>query len=97
MRRLIWSPAARGDLAGIEGWFAERDPAAGIATLRAIRATLERLCDYPRMGRAVEEPFRALGVRGTAYILVYRLREDAVEIIRVLHGRENWLPVEGDI
>lgn len=97
MRPLIWSPAARGDLSGIERWYAERDPATGIAVLRAISVTVTRLADYPRMGRAVEEPFRALGIRGTAYILVYRLNGDAVEIIRIRHGRESWLPVEGDL
>jgi toxin ParE1/3/4 len=97
MPRLIWSPASRADLHHIDRSLIERNPNAAARILRAIRASSDRLCDYPSVGRALNEPFRVLGVRTTKYIIVYRLRDEAVEIVRVRHAAENWLPVEGEI
>ncbi|MEO5937984.1 MAG: type II toxin-antitoxin system RelE/ParE family toxin [Sphingomonas sp.] len=97
MPRLIWSPASRGDLHDIDGWLTERNPAAAARILRAIRVSSDRLRDYPRIGRAIDRPFRVLAVRTTKYLLVYRLHNDVVEIIRVRHAAETWLPVEGEI
>lgn len=91
MPRLTWSPAARRDLHAIDAFLLERDARAAVRTLQAIRASAGRLLDYPRIGRALDEPFRVLGVRGTPYLLVYRLRGGEVEIIRIRHSRENWL------
>ena len=91
MPRLTWSPSARGDLKGIDAFLAERDAAAAVRILRAIRITAERLRDYPQIGRALDEPFRVLGVRGTPYLIIYRLREGEVEIVRLRHARESWL------
>lgn len=96
MPRLIWSPASLDDLRHIGNWMGARNPAVALEVLRAIRATAARLGDYPRVGRAVTESFRVLGVRGAPYVVVYRLRDEAVEIARVRHARENWFPVEGE-
>ena len=66
MPRLTWSPSARGDLKGIDAFLAERDAAAAVRILRAIRITAERLRDYPQIGRALDEPFRVLMPANTA-------------------------------
>ena len=29
-------------------------------------------------------------VNGTPYLIVYRVKNDALEILRVWHGRRNW-------
>lgn len=97
MSRLIWSPASRADLHEIDRFLTECNPAAAGRILRAIRASSDRLRDYPKLGRALQEPFRVIGVRTTKYVLVYRLRNDGVEIIRVRHSAENWLPIEAEI
>jgi toxin ParE1/3/4 len=45
------------------------------------------------MGRIGRVPgTRELIVGGTPWIIVYRVRADAVEIIRVLHGAQKWPP-----
>ena len=97
MPRLIWSPESLDDLRNIAAWLAPRDARAGLAALRAIRAAADRLTDYPRIGRAIDEPFRVLGVRTTPYLIIYRLHGDAIDIIRVRHRREDWLSIEGEI
>jgi toxin ParE1/3/4 len=46
---------------------------------------------FPFRGRAGEEPdTRELVVPRTAYIVVYRVRESVVEILRVIHGAQQW-------
>ena len=97
MRRLTWAPEALDDLHAVELWYRDRDPAAGVTILRRIGEATTRLQDYPRIGRAITEPFRVLGVRTTPYVVIYRLAVENIDIIRVRHGRENWLPVEGEI
>lgn len=91
MPQLIWSPASRDDLKGIDEYMMERDPVVALEILRAIRSTAIRLLEYPRIGRAIEEPYRVLGARGTPYLVIYRLRDGVIEIVRVRHARENWL------
>lgn len=98
MQRLIWSPSALDDLTGINLYLAPLDGAAAGRMLRAIRATADRLRDYPRVGRALNERFRILGVRTTPYLLVYRIAGDRVEIIRIRHASEDWLgDIEGEL
>lgn len=92
MPRLIWSPSSLRDLRDLDEFLSPLNGAAASRMLRAIRATANRLVDYPRIGRALDEPFRILGVRTTPYLLIYRLRKDGIEIVRVRHGSENWAP-----
>jgi toxin ParE1/3/4 len=91
MPHLIWSPSSRRDLMAIEAFLDERDPHVARDTLRAIQRVIRHMLDYPRIGRAVHEPFRVFGVRGTPYLVIYRLHGADVEIVRIRHGRENWL------
>ncbi len=90
MSRLIWAPLSRLDLASIDAFLAERDGIAAACILREIKATASRLPEFPRLGRVLEEPIRVIGVRGTPYLIVYRLSGLDIEIARVRHRRENW-------
>ena len=57
-----------------------------------IERQVERLRDFPRSGRAGRIPeTRELVVSGTPYIVVYMVSEN-VELIRVLHGAQQWPP-----
>ena len=92
MPRLIWSPPSRRDLIGIDAYLNAHNALAATRILRAIRATALRLPDHPRIGRPLAEPFRLLGVRATPYVLIYRLQEGDIEIVRIRHTSENWWP-----
>lgn len=98
MQRLIWSEASLRDIDGINDYLFDENPDAAVRIARAIRVTALRLLDYPRVGRALNEDFRVLGVRTTPYLIIYRLRDGQVEIARIRHGREDWLPrTEGEL
>jgi toxin ParE1/3/4 len=67
------------------------DPTAAIRLIARIRASVERLAASPEIGR----PGRVAGTRelvipGTPYIVPYRVKGDAVQIITVLHGAQRW-------
>lgn len=98
MPRLIWSEASLRDIGEIDDYLTGHDPGAAARIARAIKASSLRLIDYPRIGRAFDESFRVLGVRTTPYLIVYRLRDGDIEIARVRHSSEDWLPrSEGEL
>ncbi|MBY0304122.1 MAG: type II toxin-antitoxin system RelE/ParE family toxin [Sphingomonas sp.] len=98
MPRLIWSEASLRDIGGINDFLTKENPQAAARIASGIKSTVLRLLDYPRVGRALGERFRVLGVRTTPYVIIYRLRDGDVEIARIRHGSENWLAeVEGPL
>lgn len=57
---------------------------------------MERLGRHPRGGRVGRVGgTREQVVGGTPYAVVYRLEEEAILVLRVLHGRQQW-PSEPD-
>ena len=90
-RRLVWSPGAENDLRDIWRYFvrvASREVADRL--LREIRSAAEKARQHPLAWRARDEIM--LGLRSILvhpYVVFYRVKEDAVEIVRVLHQRRN--------
>jgi toxin ParE1/3/4 len=89
--RTIWASRALDDLAGIDDFHSQHDPAhadhVGRAAVRAARF----LAEHPYAGPRVEGDKRKWRVPGTYYLLLYRVVPEGVEILRVHHGRENWI------
>jgi toxin ParE1/3/4 len=91
MGRLRFSPAAAHDLQKpSEDIAAAAGERVALTFVARLRYSLERLADFPRMGRHR----RALGpdVRSWAfspYVAFYRETDSGVEIIRLLHGRRR--------
>ncbi|MGO7997873.1 type II toxin-antitoxin system RelE/ParE family toxin [Rhizobium ruizarguesonis] len=80
------------DLDGIVDYIALDNPSAALDMWDEIERQVERLRDFPRSGRIGRMPeTRELVVSGTPYIVVYLLSDD-VELIRVLHGAQQWPP-----
>jgi plasmid stabilization system protein ParE len=91
MPTLKWTPAATDDLWSIDDWLTEN--ASGefaLATLVAIRVRASFLENCPRAGRPIGEGVRLLRVIDTPHLIFYRTVEDIVEILRVMHEREDW-------
>jgi toxin ParE1/3/4 len=82
---------ARADIRAIRSYIAKDNPQAAMKTVRIIRAQIGTLSDQPDRGRTGRiEGTRELVVTGLPYIVCYVLSDDAVTILRVLHGRQNW-------
>ena len=91
---VAWKPTATAELVEYVVDYANRhDPLTAYRVFDEVRDRAEILDDQPGIGR----PGRVRGTRefvvtGTPFILVYRLDDTHVEILRVLHGRQQWPP-----
>jgi toxin ParE1/3/4 len=92
--RLEWRPAAEEDALDILRYIAADNPAAAEEVFGQIRAQVGRLAHHPQMGRVGRvEGTRELVIARTPYIAVYRVRSDTVQVLRVLHGAQQWPPI----
>jgi toxin ParE1/3/4 len=72
-------------------YIARDNPAAADRVADRIKRSVEQLAEHPALGRAGRVPgTRELIIPGTPYIVPYRVRENAVEILRVFHAARRW-------
>jgi toxin ParE1/3/4 len=89
--RVRWLDQAVEDLKAVRAYITRHNPSAAVDVAQRIRDAVKILSDYPAAGRAGRVPnTRELVVSGTPYILPYRLRVETIEILRVLHGAQQW-------
>jgi len=92
VKRLVRSRRARLDLIDIWRFVAEDDPNAADRLLETIDAKCSLLRDHPFLGQAREDirhGFRYLVIG--EYLILYRVMEDCVEIVRIVHGKRDLL------
>lgn len=88
---IFWQARALADLRAVQDYIAEDNPRAARQTARRIIDAVDRLGDTPMIGRPGRiVSARELVVAGTPFIVPYRVRDDAVEILRVLHAARKW-------
>ena len=88
---IVWSAQALRDLISLRRYIAEHNPTAAADTAARLLAAIENLPDFPSQGRPGRLPeTRELVVTGTPYIVPYRVSDDRLEIIAVIHGARQW-------
>ena len=86
-----WLRRALANLEEEAQFIAEDNPAAAARTVATIFAAVDRLARHPAMGSAGRVPgTRELVVVGTPYVIPYRVRGGAVEILRVFRAARQW-------
>ena len=89
--RVRWLRRALRNLDQEADYIARDDPDAAARTVQRIASAVEQLTSHPASGRIGRVPgTRELVVSGTPYIVPYRVRGDAVEILRVFHAARKW-------
>lgn len=89
------SAAFSADLDAIAVYIAQDNVEAALALLDRIEEAVERLAAHPELGRSGRViGTRELVVPRTNYVVVYRLKEDAVEVLRALHAARRWPPAQ---
>jgi toxin ParE1/3/4 len=89
--KVRWTLPAANQLRGIFEHIAEDNPAAAGRTVQRIRKAISRCAQMPysgRIGRVAET--REITVPGTAYLVAYRITENAVHVLAILHGAQQW-------
>ena len=88
--RLAYSAEAAEDLATIWLFVAAESPPAADAMLDRIEASCLRLLDFPLSGPARDDLRPGLRhLRVDQYLVVYRALDEAIQIVRVLHGKRD--------
>ncbi|MGA3328435.1 MAG: type II toxin-antitoxin system RelE/ParE family toxin [Terriglobia bacterium] len=85
--RIVWDPRAVRDLQEIREFIAADKPVAAAHVAERIISSIQRLTDFPLLGRLTKQPgIRALTLSGIPYVVYYHLWADEVEILAVFHG-----------
>lgn len=88
---ITWTAAAVLDLQEIRAYIAGERPLAAARVAERIRSSAEMLRRFPRIGREGRVPgTRELVVSRTPFLIAYRIRQDRIEILRVLHEAQKW-------
>ena len=93
--RLVFLALA--DLEDAAGYISKDAPEAARKMVRRIWEAAKLLSEHPDAGRAGRVPgTRELIIGGTPFILPYRVKENTVQILRVLHSSRKWPLKFGD-
>lgn len=90
--RLLITPLARQDIEAIGDYIAQDDPVHAMAFVEALRHQCQRIAAQPLMYRL--RPELGVGLRSCPhgrYVIFFSVQEDAVRIVRVLHGARDLL------
>jgi toxin ParE1/3/4 len=86
---IISRPAIR-DLESISSYFADVQVEAGEKFLQGFSKRCKQLASFPKIGRSYDD--LQVGLRGLpleGYIILYRMIDDGIEIVRVVNGRQD--------
>jgi toxin ParE1/3/4 len=87
---LVWSDNARTDVREAIGYIADQNTQAAERLNAAIESCAERLPEHPFMYRAGRVPGTREAVIHPNYLLVYRVTAEAVEIVSLMHARQQY-------
>lgn len=97
--RIRYAQQAVDDLDAIFDYICLDNPDAARKMLQSFKSGIERLASAPYLGAALRTDSPLLISAGYRYIVVspylvfYRVVDDEVRIGRILHSRQDWLPL----
>ena len=88
--RVEWRPKAEEDLLNLVAYIAQDNPDAAQALFDEVREKADQAIQHPML-------YKAGRVRGTReivvrpnYVVVYRIAGEVLNVLRVLHARQQW-------
>jgi toxin ParE1/3/4 len=88
--KLVWRARALSDLETILSYIADRNLAAADGLLAAIETCTERLPEHPFLYRIGRVDGTREAVVHPNYIVIYRVGANKVEIVNVVHARQQY-------
>ncbi|MGA1800346.1 type II toxin-antitoxin system RelE/ParE family toxin [Sphingomonas sp. 4RDLI-65] len=89
MTRAIWSASALADLDEIDRYFREDSPDHARHVGDVAIAAVRMLADNPYLGPVVEGDLRKWSARGIEYVILYRPMADGIDVVRLMHARQD--------
>ena len=90
MRVASWTRRAKADLVRADDYYQGINPDYACRIGKAAVAAARFLADYPYAGSVFGGPSRKWRIKHTDYLLIYRVTDDGVQILRMRHAHENW-------
>lgn len=88
---LRWTPSALRDLDDAGAYIAQEDRGAAMEMAQRVLEAVEYLQQHPALGRSGRlRGTRELVISGTPFVVVYRVRLDLIQLLRVLHHARKW-------
>lgn len=88
---IVWLPIAVQDVIHLRTYIADLAPQAASQIAQRIEQAVSHLATMPNIGRAGRLfGTRELVISGTPFLAVYRVQNNRIEILRILHGRQNF-------
>ena len=89
--RIRWTVPAAEDLESIKDYLQEHHPRFAEPTVRTIYQRVRSLKITPNRGRPGHRSgTRELAVTPLPYVVVYTVKVEAVEILHIYHGAQDW-------
>ncbi len=89
--RIRWTVPAADDLEDINNYLHQHYPQFAESTVRAIYRRIQSLKNSPNQGRAGHRSgTKELVITPLPYIVVYAVKAEAVEILHIYHGAQDW-------
>lgn len=86
-----WLSAAERDFVAIIDFIAEDNPQAAVEQGDEIETQITGLLDHRQRGRTGRvKGTRELVIVRTSYIVAYRIKSGKIQILRILHGAQQW-------
>ena len=91
MMKVIWFKRAIQDLRSVQAYITQDNPRAAQETISQIKDKVSLFGEQPGIGRPGRIPnTKELVIDHTPFILPYRVRNNKIEILRVLHTSRKW-------
>jgi len=88
--KIVYLPSARDDLAWMRSYYTRVFPEGSARAREHFRAAQRMLAANPDIGRATDvATVRELQIARTPFSIIYRLRNERIEILRVWDGRAD--------
>lgn len=88
---LVWLKRAIGDRDAQLDYIAQDNPLAAVTQGDRVEEQLDLLLQHPQMGRpGRKQGTRELVISRTPFIVVYRIKGKRIELLRLLHGSQQW-------
>lgn len=88
---LVWLKRAIQDRDVQLDYIAQDNPMAAVTQGDRIAEQIDMLLQHPQMGRpGRKKGTRELVISRTPFIVVYRIKAKRIELLRVLHGSQQW-------
>jgi len=89
--KIRWAPEAAEDYSHIVHYIREDNASAALRVAKSIRESIATLKTFPRLGRPGRmEGTLELVLPPLPFIVIYRIKDEIVEIARILHGAQRW-------